>query len=134
MDSHVERIQALFAAYARGGVAAVRDLIDPDMELVPLTGEGKVYRGPKGLDEYVRDMAERGESVDAEAVGYEELGDCVIVAGRMRLRREAGSLTDSQVTWVYRFEGDKLVAARAYPGRLSAEEAAERCSELLPHR
>jgi hypothetical protein len=130
VDSHVERIKAMFAAYKRGGASAVAPFVDEEMELEPLTGEGKVYRGPAGLDEYIQDMADRGDELEAEPVGYEELGNCVVVAGRMRLRREEGSLTDSQVTWIYKFDGEKLIGAKAFPGRLSPEEAAERAEEV----
>lgn len=130
VDSHVERIQEIFDAYRRGGLPAIAPFLDADMELTPLTGDGKVYRGPDGLDEYLADVAARGETVEAEPVGFEELDGCVVVAGRMRIKREEGSLTDSQVTWIYRFEGDKLTKAKAYPGRLNAEEASERCAEL----
>lgn len=132
VDSHVDRIKELWAAYARGGIAEVAPLLGPRTELRPLTGEGKVYWGPGGLHEYVQDVAAREETVEAEPVGeFIELDDCVVVAGRIRVRREAGSFADSQVTWVYRFEGDQLVQAVAFPGRL---EPAEACRQLNDDR
>ena len=132
VDSQVDRIKELFAAYAAGGVRAMAPFVDPEMELRPLTGEGKVYRGPAGLDEYLADLAAREEEVEAEPVGdFVEVGDCVVAPGRVRVRREAGSFADSQVTWVYRFEGGKLVQAVAYPGRLDPAEA---CRQLTAER
>ena len=128
VDSRVERIKAMFAAFEEGGVLGVRPFVDEDAEFRPLSGEGKTYRGPKGLAEYLEDLKGRSETLEAEAVGDPiEVGeDCVVWAGRTRLRREEGSLVESQVTWVYRFEGDKLVRAVAYPGRLEPDEACAR--------
>lgn len=134
MDSRVVRIQELFAAFKDGGMTAVAALIEPDAEFWPLPTEEKVYHGPQGLEAFARDVAARGEELVAEPAGFEALDDCIVVPGRLRTRRDEGSLTESQVTWIYRFNGDELAAMRAFPGRLTHAEAAERCAELRPLR
>lgn len=126
----------MFAAFEQGGVLGVRPFVDEGAELRPLSGQGKTYRGPEGLGEYLEDLSERSEALEAEAVGDPvEVGDdCVVWAGRTRVRREEGSLVESQVTWVYLFRGDKLAMAVAYPGRLEPDEACERLNEELASR
>lgn len=125
----------MFAAFEEGGVLGMRPFVDDEMELRPLSGHGKTYRGPNGLAEYLEDLKERREALEAETVGEPvEVGDCVVWAGRTRIMREEGSLVDSQVTWVYLFRGEQLTTAVAYPGRLEPEEACERLNEELASR
>ena len=100
----IEQVRALWAAYQRGGIDAVRELAgDVPVDWIPL-GE---------------------EQVSIALHSLEEHGPCVIAHGSMRTFSEGG-FSDVQPSWVYCFRDGVLVHARAYPTRQAALEAISR--------
>ena len=49
--------------------------------------------------------------------------DCVLCSGHVRFRTPSG-MTDTQLHWLYRFRGDRLIRFDAYPTREQALKAA----------
>ena len=113
-NDYVARVQAIWRAYERHGVAGMRDVAGPDVEWVPFSGGGRVLKGQAGLDEW----SERAE-IRASVHGFEPYGDCVLVHGSLRVFREGGFL-DVQPSWVFFFRGDRLTRAVAYATRQEA--------------
>ena len=89
-DDDEARARALWDAYARGDVDAVRAQLDDEVQWRPLGGE--VLHGPAEVAAYLRDSAERTSAV---AHVFETEGDYVIrprqsaPLSRRRLRRRA---------------------------------------------
>ena len=110
-DDDEARARALWDAYARGDVDAVRAQLDDDIEWRPLGG--KLLRGPAEVAAYLRHAV---ETMSAVAHVFETDGDRVIVHGSLRRFRDGG-FVDMQPTWVYRFRGGRLVRLESYESR-----------------
>ena len=106
-QDQVAQVRAIWAAFARGGVEAVHQVAGDDVEWLPL-GE----RMPSGLPD-------PGDSVSAVVHGFEAHGPCVLAHGSLRQFREGGFI-DVQPSWVYYFDGAKLVRCVGYPTREQA--------------
>ena len=71
MADNVELVRRLWTAFERGGLDAVLEITDPDVEWEPYGGGGTVYRGHEGLRAYMGERRERGEEV--EGIPYERV-------------------------------------------------------------
>ena len=114
------RVRAIWDAYARGGPAAIRDVVEEDVEWVPL-GTGRAVPHADFIGEWGRRHAER---VSVTVHGYETHGSCVLVHGSLRTFADGG-FVDVQPSWVYFFEGVRLVRAVGYATREEALRAIE---------
>jgi ketosteroid isomerase-like protein len=111
-------------AFADGGLDAVLELADPDVEWSLFGTSGEVVRGHDGLRRYMEDVAARGDEIDAGAYTYEPVGEnCVICSGHVRFRTPSG-MTDTQLHWLYRFRNGRLVRFDAFETRDGAVKAA----------
>jgi ketosteroid isomerase-like protein len=118
-EDYEGRVRAIWDAYERGGVEAMRELLDDDVELRPSGGE--VLRGPAEITGY---LERHGDSLSAVPHVYERHGDCVLVHGSLRRFRDGGFL-DVQPSWVYFFRARRLLGATAYASRAAALAAIE---------
>ena len=115
----IEQVRALWAAYTRGGVAAMREIAgDTLVEWVPL-GEDDPVPAEQFWGEWGRRAA--GE-VSVTVHSFEEQGPYVLAHGSMRTFREGG-FVDVQPSWVYFFRDGNLVRVAGYPTREAALEA-----------
>jgi ketosteroid isomerase-like protein len=116
-DDDEARTRALWDAYTRGDMHAMRSQLDDDVEWQPL--EGEVLRGAAEVAAYLCGGAD-GFSAVAHVI--ESDGDRVIVHGSLRRFRDGG-FVDVQPTWVWRFRGGRLLRVESYTSR---EEARSR--------
>jgi hypothetical protein len=100
----VSHVRAIWAAYASGGAEAVRELVGPEVDWVPLSGR------------------RRAQDVQATVHGFETHGPCVLAHGSMRTFREGG-FVDVQPSWVYFFRDGRLVHGVGYATREDALRA-----------
>ena len=120
----VVAVRRLWEAFAEGGVDAVLEVCDPDVEWSLFGTDGQVVRGHDGLRNYMDEVAAHGDQIDADAYTYDPVGDdAVMVSGHVR-RRTPQSMTDTQLHWIYRFRDDRLVRFDAYQTREEALRAA----------
>jgi ketosteroid isomerase-like protein len=121
---NVAAVRRMWKAFADGGVDAVLEIADPDVEWSLFGTAGKVVRGHDGLRRYMEDVAARGDEIDAGAYTYEAAGEnCVICSGHVRFRT-AAEMTDTQLHWLYRFRDGRLVRFDAFQSREAALKAA----------
>jgi ketosteroid isomerase-like protein len=121
---NVAAVRRLWDAFAEGGLDAVLDIVDPDVEWSLFGTGGEVVRGHHGLREYMTDVAARGDEIDASVYEYEALDDDhVLVSGHVRFRSATG-MSDTQLHWLYRFRQGRLVRFQAYQTRAESLEAA----------
>ena len=125
---NVELVRRLWEAFERGGIDAVLDVVDADVEWEPYAGGGVIYRGHEGLRGYMQGRAERNEEVDAQLYSAFAKGDTVVARGEVRIRGPQGMVT-MQPGWLYEFSGGKLVRFRGFP----TQDAAMRAAGLAPH-
>lgn len=127
MADNVELVRRLWSAFERGGMAAVYEIADPDVEWQPYGGGGVVYRGHEGLRAYMDERRSRGEEADARLYSAFAKGDCVVARGEVQIKNEHGVIT-MQPGWLYEFRDGKLIRFRGFP----TQEAALRAAGLAP--
>jgi ketosteroid isomerase-like protein len=127
MADNVELVRQLWSAFERGGIEAVLEIADADVEWEPYGGGGVVYRGHDGLRAYMEGRRERNEEADGRLYSAFAKGDAVVARGEVRIRGEHGIVT-MQPGWLYEFRDGKLVRFRGFP----TQEAAMRAAGLAP--
>jgi ketosteroid isomerase-like protein len=111
----------------RGGIEAVLEIADPDVEWEPYAGGGTVYSGHAGLRAYMESRADRNEETDARLYSAFAKGEFVVGRGEVRIRGPQGIVT-MQPGWLYEFRDGKLVRFRGF----ATQEAALRASGMAP--
>jgi ketosteroid isomerase-like protein len=127
MADNVELVRQLWSAFEQGGIEAVLEVADPDVEWEPYGGGGVVYRGHEGLRAYMEGRRERNEEADGRLYSAFAKGDAVVARGEVRIRGAHG-ITTMQPGWLYEFRDGKLIRFRGFP----TQEAAMRAAGLAP--
>jgi ketosteroid isomerase-like protein len=116
MSARVELVRRSFEAMAAWDVDALLRLYDPDVEFLPLTGtlvESGGYRGHEGVRAYFAEARELWDVMEPEGDEYRDLGDCVLVTGRCRVRgRVSGAESHPACAWVIRVRDGAIVSHR----------------------
>ena len=127
MSDNVELVRQLWAVFEKGGIEAVLEIVDPDVEWEPYGGGGKVYRGHDGLRAYMDERHSRGEQTEGRLYSAFAKGDFVVARGEIRIQGEHGIVT-MQPGWLYEFRDGRLIRFRGFP----TQEAALRAAGLVP--
>src|SRR4051795_5663187 len=127
MADNVELVRRLWTAFERGGIEAVLEIADPDVQWEPYGGGGIVYSGHDGLRAYMEERRARGEQADARLYSAFAKGDFVVARGEVRIRGAQGIVT-MQPGWLYEFRDGRLLRFRGFP----TQEAALRAAGLIP--
>lgn len=128
---NVEVIRRLMDAFNRVDAEAARDLWATDAEWRPAyTGggllEGAVYRGPEGITEFIELQAETWESIVAEAVGIQDLGDQVLIEVQLKAVGRSGGVPVDRITWnVFTVREGKAAGGRVYSSKREAYDAVD---------
>lgn len=121
----VEHVHALWRAFARAGPLASLEHVDADCEWIPppeLPGSAPV-RGANAIRAYVERLIEAGVDLEPAMHTCEQVGEDVLVAGRMRVVSRA-ALSDSPHFWLCRLRGGRVVRIESYGCRTDALSAA----------
>jgi ketosteroid isomerase-like protein len=124
---NVELVRQLWSAFERGGIEAVLEIADPDVEWEPYGGGGTVYHGHEGLRAYFEERRARNEETDARLYSAFAKGESVVARGEVRIKGDQGIVT-MQPGWLYEFRDGKLVSFKGFP----TQEAALRAAGLAP--
>jgi ketosteroid isomerase-like protein len=127
MPDNVELVRQLWTAFEQGGMDAVYEIADPDVEWQPYGGGGEIYRGHDGLRAYMDERTARGEQTDARLYSAFAKGDFVVARGEVQIRGEHGTVT-MQPGWLYEFRDGRLIRFTGFP----TQEAALRAAGLMP--
>ena len=127
MSDNVELVRRIWSAFEKGGMDAVFEIVDPDVEWEPYGGGGVIYSGHEGLRAYLEERRARGEETDARLYSAFAKGDFVVARGEVRIQSEHGLVT-MQPGWLYEFRDGRLVRFRGFP----TQEAALRAAGLVP--
>jgi ketosteroid isomerase-like protein len=81
-----------------------------------LQGEGYAgYRGREGLETYSRDSRVMREEIRTVEEEFRDLGDCVLMLGRLQVRMSSSGVTlDSPTGVIFNFRDGKISRMRAY--------------------
>ncbi len=102
-------------------------LAQPDVEWLSffaLGEEGNMYRGHKGLSQYMSDLGEAFESLVPEVDDAIGAGDIAVLIGRILTRgRGSGAESETPAGWMLKFRDGRLVRFRAFREPPQALEA-----------
>jgi ketosteroid isomerase-like protein len=119
-------VERLFAAFADRDEDALLELMDPEIEFFGPTAtvlnEGKCYRGHEGMRRYLQDAERLWAELELEPDKYREVGNHVVVLGRVRARARDGLELDAPAAWVWRVERGRIAWGSVYGDR-----------EAMPH-
>jgi ketosteroid isomerase-like protein len=114
----VERLFDAFAARDEDGLLAI---MDPEIEFFGPTAtvlnEGKCYRGHDGIRRYLNDVEAVWAELETLPSRFREVGNHVVVMGRVKARARDGLEVDAPAAWVWRVEGGKVAWGSAYGDR-----------------
>jgi ketosteroid isomerase-like protein len=100
----------------------------PDFEWYPALVralDGSRYRGREGVERFVADTSENWEELQSVAEEFRDLGDRVLVVGRLTGRaKSSGAPVDQPFAGIFHFRGDRIWRYRAYLDRAEGLRAA----------
>jgi ketosteroid isomerase-like protein len=108
-------------------IDGVLRLMAPDIECFPAEDqpESASFRGPEAFANYVKGWFDVFDEYEIEASEYIDLGECVVIVGRIRAHAEAtGIEVSGDEVWLLRFRNGKAVEYRECRTKDKALEAA----------
>jgi ketosteroid isomerase-like protein len=128
-SAKVELVRRLYEAFSERDLDAMTALTTPDVEFFPqvtatIVKRAEPYRGHDGLRAYFEDAARVWRELEIIPHDFRDLGDQVLVFGRVYGRGEGGYLSDSPTAWIWRFRDDLVCWGRVFTSRADALEAA----------
>ena len=127
--ANIEIVRRLYEAFEARDLEEMIRLTGPELEFFPqvtasMVQRSEPYRGHEGLRRYFEDAARVWRQLDIIPHEYRDLGDHVLVFGRVYARGEGGYISDSPAAWLWRLEDDLITYGRVFTSRAEALEAA----------
>ena len=125
-QENVELVRAGYAAWARGDLEDVMDLIDENIVIAgQITPDGKPAQGREGLLANVKRVGEAFEELSYEPVELIDLGERVLAHVRVSGTGREGIRAELKFGQLWTFKGGKAVRVANYTDWDDAVEAAE---------
>lgn len=120
MPPEAELITALYDCFNRRDEKGLRELCDPRMAFFPpgtaeAVGREAPYVGPAGLRDYLDDIAEVWDELQAAPSEQEFNGPLVLVRGRVYARSRQLGIRDFPAAWVWEIRGGRFVRGEMFP-------------------
>jgi hypothetical protein len=128
-QENVEIVRGAGEAWQRGGIDAMLEFLDPDIEwrVRPDLPDSGTYRGHEGVRRLFARFEEMLEDQGYEPQEYIDAGDLVVMPlhwwGRGRLSRAEVAERRGE-TWVFTVRGGRIAAVHEYRHKREALEAA----------
>jgi ketosteroid isomerase-like protein len=119
----------MFAAFAKRDFEALVELMDPDVEFLPVTANlttgGVPYRGHDGIARYFDDVARVWPELRLfpDEIRKGARDGVLVVLGRV-LARGGGMIIDRPTGWVFLMRDDRIARLHVYGSHEEAVEAA----------
>jgi ketosteroid isomerase-like protein len=126
-EADVEVVRRLFELYESGGIEAVLEVMDEDIEIVippDVSAEPDTYRGHEGARRYFAGFEGMLEDVRYEVFELIPEGDYVLARSRLAGRGVSSGLeVELQTVVVHAVEGGKITLVVPHPDLESARES-----------
>jgi ketosteroid isomerase-like protein len=123
---NVEIVRRGYKAFREGGVEAILEFLDPEIEWhmsAAFTSTQRIYRGHDGVREVFRFFNERIDELGADPHEFIEAGDRVIVPVRMHGRlRETGDPVAYELVQVWTGRDGRAIKLVTYPDMRTAAD------------
>ena len=119
-QENIDLVRRAFDTFNRRDMTAFLDLLDPDVEWVPILAvlEGRVYRGHKEVQRWVEELDPDWEFFEVHSEELQDLGDLVLIFGHWRARgRASGVESEQPATWLYEMKGGKVARMHTFTDR-----------------
>jgi ketosteroid isomerase-like protein len=113
-------VRAVWVAARDNDVDSLVALTAPNVDWRPTAVTSGALHGHDALRGYLDGLAATGAVVDAYPYSFEVLGDCVIVSGALRLRRQDGAVESVRRWWVYRVTDGQVASVASHTSRHDA--------------
>ena len=124
----IDVIKAVFAAFAARDVEGILAHASREVEFTAMTSDYAGHTGPyighDGIREYFRDVARVWDELRLTPTDYRQVGDQVLVTGRVTARSPARTVAGS-TGWVWRLVDGEVVYIRVYGSAEDAVRAVE---------
>jgi len=114
-------VERLFECFANRDEEAMLDVLSPEIEFFGPTAtvlnEGKCYRGHDGMRRYFQDADRLWSELELTPTKLREVGNHVVVLGRVRAQARDGLELDTPAAWVWRVEGGRIAWGHVYGDR-----------------
>jgi ketosteroid isomerase-like protein len=126
--ANIEIVRRVFEAFTRRDIEAMIELSAPEIEFWGPTAsfahEGQAYVGHDGMRQYFADVSRVWRVLEVVPHDFRDLGDRVLVFGRVYARGEGGYISDSPTQWIWAVKGGQVVYGRVFTNRAEALTAA----------
>ena len=115
--SNIELLAQAFAGWGKGNSANMRDVLDPDCELVvpDSVPYGGTFRGADAVIAwFTRDLWTWFDEFTSTPEGFVDGGDQIVVPVHVQARAKNGKTMDVHNVWIYEFSGGRLIRGRVY--------------------
>lgn len=117
-EVNVGLVRRLFDAFSARDEDALLELVSTEIEFFGPTAnvlhEGRCYRGHEGMRRYLSDAERLWLRLDLDPQRLHEVGNHVVVLGRVLARAHDGLELDTPAAWVWRVEGGAITWGCAY--------------------
>jgi ketosteroid isomerase-like protein len=124
--SNAEALGRAFAGWGRDEPANLRDLLDPECELVVPDSlpYGGTFRGADAvIGWFTRDLWRWFDEFTSTPEGFIEAGDRIVIPVHVRARAKSGRLADVHNVWIYEFSDGRLTRGRVYADTAALRDA-----------
>lgn len=124
---NVDVVQRVFMAWQAGAIERLDELLAPDVEWRPtaLSDAGHtVFRGIEGVHEWISIVTGRGAEVRNEIFEMRDLGDRVLVLGRVIEKTDDRTRVDAELAWLFHVYEGKVARGEGFVSRTEAFKAA----------
>jgi ketosteroid isomerase-like protein len=124
---NVELVRRVFMAWQAGAIEELDELLAPDVEWRPtaLSDSGySVFRGIEGVHEWISIVTGRGAEIRNEIFEMRDLGDRVLVLGRVIEKLDERTRVDAELVWLFHVYEGRVARGEGFVSRAEAFKAA----------
>jgi ketosteroid isomerase-like protein len=126
-EANVDLVRRVFMAWQAGAIDRLDELLAPDVEWRPteLSEAGHdVFRGREGIHEWISIVSSRGAEIRNEIAEMRDLGDRVLVLGRVIEKVDERTRVDAELAWLFHVYEGKITRGEGFVSRTEAFRAA----------
>jgi ketosteroid isomerase-like protein len=126
-EDHRRLVEQLYEAFNHRDPEGIVAVCDEEMEFFPYETAGAVgreapYVGREGLREYLADAARLWEELLVTPREVEQIGDQLLVKGRVYVRSRELGIRDMPAAWIWGIRDGRFIRGEVFPDPSAAEE------------